>query len=260
MRILLTNDDGINAAGYRAIFRALSACGHDVLPVAPMQQQSNVSNHLTVRQPLTLHAVRDGQFLGLAVDGTPGDCVRVALAECYAGPAEQPDLVVSGINDGHNIGTDVFYSGTVSAALNGALCGIPSLAVSRRYTRETDIEAVAEHAARFINALDWNAFKGKLLNLNYPEFPLSELKGIRVCPLSTVSWPVTYHSEKPENGCQRLYVDKISYNADTPVDPFPSDWSLIRQGYATLTPIITDPTDHGSLESLSQSLEQARLG
>ncbi len=259
MRILLTNDDGISAVGYRSLFKALSACGHDVLPVAPLHQQSNVSSHLTVRQPLTLHAIRDGEFLGLAVDGTPGDCVRAALAECCASPEEYPDLVVSGINDGHNIGIDVFYSGTVSAALNGALCGIPSLAVSRRYTRETDIGAVAEHAARFINALDWNAYRGRLLNLNYPEHPLSQLKGIRVCPLSTVSWPVTYRSEKPDNGCQRLWVDKISYNDDTPVDDFPSDWSLIRQGYATLTPIATDPTDHGSLNRLCQSLEQARL-
>ncbi len=254
MRILLTNDDGVNSAGYRALFKALSACGHSLLPVAPLHQQSNVSNHLTVREPLTLHAIRDGQFLGLAVDGTPGDCVRVALAECYASPKSPPDLVVSGINDGHNIGIDVFYSGTVSAALNGALCGIPSLAVSRRYTKETDIEAVAEHAAHLISAIDWRSYKGKLLNLNYPEFPLCQLKGLRVCPLSTVSWPVTYHSEKPENGCKRLYVDKISYTDDTPIDDFPSDWSLIRQGYATLTPIITDLTDYGSLKDLCHTL------
>ena len=127
MRILLTNDDGIQAVGLRALYKALVAAGHEVHVVAPITEQSAVGHAITLSAPLRVKEFREENFFGLGVSGTPADCVKLAISTLLK---EAPELVVSGINAGANVGVDIMYSGTVSAATEGALKGFPALAVS----------------------------------------------------------------------------------------------------------------------------------
>src|SRR4026208_79901 len=129
-RILVTNDDGVHAEGIRLLAEALAPLG-DITIVAPVQEASAIGHALTLRRPLRLETIDERVF---AVDGTPTDCVNIAVTQVFKG---LPDLVVSGINKGWNLGDDVTYSGTVAGALEGALLGIPAIAVSLRQTRDT---------------------------------------------------------------------------------------------------------------------------
>src|SRR3982075_1864312 len=140
-RILVTNDDGYRSEGLRVLAEVLRALG-DVAVVAPVTEASAIGHALTLRHPLRLEAIDDRVF---AVDGTPTDCVNIAVTQVFKG---LPDLVVSGINKGWNLGDDVTYSGTVAGALEGALLGIPAIAVSLRQTREAyDFSHAARVAA-----------------------------------------------------------------------------------------------------------------
>src|SRR5499433_1727820 len=172
LQILVTNDDGYRSAGIHALARALAALG-DVTIVAPIEEASAIGHALTLRHPLRLEAVDDRVF---AVDGTPTDCVNVAVTQVFKG---LPDLVVSGINKGWNLGDDITYSGTVAGALEGALLGVPGLAVSLAATRKTyDFSYSAQAAATMAAAM----FRRPLppwtfLNMNVPK---GKPKGFRV--------------------------------------------------------------------------------
>src|SRR5437588_1018616 len=163
MRILVTNDDGYRSEGIRALAKALSELG-SVTIVAPVLEASAIGHALTLRHPLRLEAVEEHTY---AVDGTPTDCVNIAVTQVFNG---LPDLVVSGINKGWNLGDDVTYSGTVSGALEGALLGVPAIAVSLRMTRE---DYAFETSARAAVALAEAMFERPLpartfLNINVP--------------------------------------------------------------------------------------------
>ncbi len=174
--VLLSNDDGYASRGIRAMRAALVARGAHVVVVAPESEQSASSHSLSLHRPLRLRAVEEGVF---ALDGTPADCVYVAL---HAGPRtlpRRPDLVVSGINHGMNLGQDAFYSGTIAAAREGALRGIPALATSAHYT--ADLEASAALAARVAFALPRDSVdRAPLLNLNVPARWNGELRATRL--------------------------------------------------------------------------------
>src|SRR6187397_872051 len=144
-QILVTNDDGVRSEGLHVLAAALERLG-DVTVVAPHTESSAIGHALTLRRPLRMEHVRDRVY---EVDGTPTDCVNIALTQVYT-PASAPDLVVSGINKGYNLGDDVTYSGTVAGALEGSLLGIPSIAVSLARTRGTYDFAPAAHAASAI--------------------------------------------------------------------------------------------------------------
>ena len=163
-RILVTNDDGYRSEGIHALAEALRAIG-DVTVVAPIAEASAIGHALTLRRPLRLEAIADRTF---AVDGTPTDCVNVAIAQVFKG---LPDLVVSGINKGWNLGDDITYSGTVAGALEGALLGIPSIAVSLRATRgDYDFSHAARTAASFADAVLRRPLPPRtFLNINVPK-------------------------------------------------------------------------------------------
>ena len=165
-RILVTNDDGVRSEGIRALADALAPLG-EVTIVAPVQEASAIGHALTLRRPLRLHTVRPGV---LAVDGTPTDCVNLAIAHVLHG---KPDVIVSGINKGWNLGDDVTYSGTVSGALEGALLGIPSLAVSTQNRGNAfEFGAAAKAAATIAEAvLERGMPRFTLLNINVPFGP-----------------------------------------------------------------------------------------
>ena len=172
VRILVTNDDGYRSDGIHALARALQDLGETTI-VAPVQEASAIGHALTLRHPLRLEAIGDRMF---AVDGTPTDCVNVAVAHVFKG---LPDLVVSGINKGWNLGDDVTYSGTVAGALEGALLGIPSIAVSLRQTRgDYDFSYAARAAAVMADAILRRPLPGRtFLNINVPK---GQPKGYRV--------------------------------------------------------------------------------
>src|SRR6266850_5219030 len=171
-RILVTNDDGYRSDGIHALAEALRRIGaqdsdNDVTIVAPMSEASAIGHALTLRHPLRLERIDDHTF---AVDGTPTDCVNIAVAQVFKG---LPDLVVSGINKGYNLGDDITYSGTVAGALEGALLGIPSIAVSLRATRgEYDFTHAARAAAVMADAMLRRPLAPRIfLNLNVPKGP-----------------------------------------------------------------------------------------
>lgn len=178
-RILVTNDDGIHAPGLKVLERVARRLSSDVWVVAPESEHSGASHALTLRRPLQVHRLGVRRY---ATSGTPTDCVLIAVKHIMEKRA--PDLILSGVNRGANLGEDVIYSGTVAAALEGALLGIPAIAFSQ-VRKGNDVpfktaEAFAPDIVRRLVKLEWP--KGVLMNVNFPPLPASQVKGIRVGP------------------------------------------------------------------------------
>src|SRR5215207_5346572 len=181
MRILLTNDDGVNAAGLKVLEKIARTLSEDVWIVAPTEEQSGAGHSLTLTVPVRLRKLGDRRF---CVTGTPTDAVMMAIA--WIMKDSPPDLILSGVNRGANLGEDVTYSGTVSAAMEGALAGIPSIALSQSYSREgmgdtvpfAAAEAWAEQVLRPL--IDTPMTSRTLVNVNFPALPPEEVKGVRV--------------------------------------------------------------------------------
>ncbi|MEM6798261.1 MAG: 5'/3'-nucleotidase SurE [Planctomycetota bacterium] len=262
MRILLTNDDGIYAPGLDAMRRALSRLG-DVSVVAPATEQSGVGHSITFLTPLmakevfTAEASGAERRLGWAVDGSPADCVKLALAKFSAEP---PDLVVSGINGGLNVGINVLYSGTVAAATEAALNERPSIAVSLEYDEHPHFAPAGEIAVEVIAMmLKNNAWRNHLLyNLNIPTTatveapgktldPAAAARDLLIAPMNVSPWPAVYDERRdPKN--RRYY-----WAAGTLPDPYineTSDLAGIRNDRVTLTPLTIDRTKHEMLDQM----------
>ena len=235
-KILVTNDDGVHSEGIHALAQALAPLG-DVTIVAPIQEASAIGHALTLRRPLRLDPIRPGVF---AVDGTPTDCVNVAIAHVLHG---KPDLIVSGINKGWNLGDDVTYSGTVSGALEGALLGIPSVAVSTVNRRnEYDFPPAARAAATIAEAvLERGIPKFTMLNINVPFGPN---KGFRATVQARRNH-VTVVSERIDPRNRPYYWIEEGENEWEPHDR--SDYQAVRDGYISITPLHPDMTAHSVL-------------
>ncbi|NJB68434.1 5'-nucleotidase [Desulfobaculum xiamenense] len=246
MHILLTNDDGIQAPGLRAMYRALIDAGHDVHVVAPVSEQSAVGHAITIAMPLKVKTFTENGFHGLGVHGTPVDCVKLGLTTLLRGVT--PDLVVSGINSGCNVGVDIIYSGTVSAATEGALMGIPSLAVSYDDWTPTDLSGQAAWVAEFIARTDWTALSGDtLLNLNFPKGPVEQARELRLCPQTRASYNDWYQERRDPRGHAYYWLE-----GEIPPDRVSpgTDRALLSQGHITLTPLKFNFTDQNALELL----------
>ena len=235
-RILVTNDDGVHSEGIHALAQVLAPLG-DVTIVAPIQEASAIGHALTLRRPLRLETIRPGIF---AVDGTPTDCVNVAIAHVMHG---KPDLIVSGINKGWNLGDDVTYSGTVSGALEGALLGIPSIAVSTMNRgNEYDFPPAATAAAVVAEAvLDRGIPKFTMLNINAPYGPH---KGFRATVQARRNH-ITVVSERIDPRNRAYYWIEEGENEWEPHDR--SDYQAVRDGYVSVTPLHPDMTAHDVL-------------
>ena len=170
MRVLLTNDDGIRAEGLRAMYRALREAGHTVHVVAPMHEQSGVGHSLTFFDPLRAHKIEEPDFEGLGLYGTPTDCVKLALGNLLK---KRPDMVISGINAGSNVGPDILYSGTVGAATEAAHEDLPSMALScDAGGGHPDMDSIARHAVELAARIDWTKVPHRrVINVNYPRGP-----------------------------------------------------------------------------------------
>jgi 5'-nucleotidase len=239
LRILVTNDDGYRSAGIHALAGALRELG-EVTIVAPTTEASAIGHALTLRRPLRLETIDDRVF---AVDGTPTDCVNVAVTHVFTG---LPDLVVSGINKGWNLGDDVTYSGTVAGALEGALLGIPSIGVSLRQTRgDYDFQYAARAAAMMADAILRQPLPGRtFLNINVPK---GEPKGYRVTVQAKRNH-VTSVAERHDPKGHAYYWIEEGENEWEPHDR--SDYQAVRDGYVSVTPLHPDLTAHHALAAV----------
>lgn len=249
MRILLSNDDGINAVGLRELHRALTTAGHTVLTVAPMNEQSAVSSHLTIRGTMRYTRIANGFFNGISLDGSPADCVMAALYHFYT-DENQPDLVVSGINAGHNVGLDVLYSGTIAAAREGTIAGIPSIAVSR-WLQGGDMDdpsGVADLAASIISSMPWASIPAHCTwNLNFPPYPVCKMKATRLCRLSGAQWDIGFTEATAPDGSTGIRLTNVPFPYERIAGREDTDVDLLCQGYITLTPLTLDFTDRQAL-------------
>ncbi len=248
MKVLLTNDDGIHARGIMALYTALCERGHEVTVVAPARQQSGVGHSLTVYQPLLATYVTQPGFQGLAVRGTPTDCVKLALGNLLA---TRPDLVMSGINAGPNVGPDILYSGTVGAATEACHENLPSMAVSDDEDDPVDLLSKARHAVCLAERIKWAAIpRRRVINVNYPKGPLSESRGLRVCPQTSAVWKNSYVERKDPRGAAYWWLEGEVPKADIESG---SDKDLLSQGYVTVTPLCFSFTDEDGLDVLRKN-------
>ncbi|MGB7324347.1 MAG: 5'/3'-nucleotidase SurE [Rubripirellula sp.] len=246
MRILLTNDDGVFAPGLAALEQQLRHLG-EVVIVAPATEQSGVGHAITFLTPLTCKSIhREGRHWAWAVDGSPADCVKLAIAELFK---DNPvDLVVSGINNGLNSGINVLYSGTVAAAIEGAFFGVTSVAVSLEYDEDADFSAAAVIARNVVGGIiERPESKGRLFNLNVPTAATLAPKDVNVVPMGLAQYGRSYEKRNDPQG--RPYYWALWSEPDT-APPENADVSQLRAGNCTLTPLQFDLTERKLLESM----------
>ncbi len=250
-RILVTNDDGIGAPGLAALVEALTRVGH-VAVVAPDRQQSAVGHALTVSEPLRAFAVPwEGTELCYAVNGTPADCVKLAVTALLPW---RPDVVLSGINHGRNTAVNILYSGTVSAATEAALLGIPAIAISLdTYAMAADFRAAAAVAVRLVEVLPQLQLPERtLLNVNVPALPPEHIRGIRVTHQGRSLWRDWYERRQDPWGREYFWLAGEYELCDG--DPDADDVALV-QGYISITPIRFELTDTATAQRLKGVLE-----
>jgi 5'-nucleotidase len=242
MNIMVTNDDGIAAPGIKALAEALLELG-DVTVVAPDRERSAAGHSLTLHSPLRVFELRDGWF---AVDGTPTDCVNMGIHSLLSSP---PDLVVSGINHGGNMGDDITYSGTVAAAMEANLMGIPALAVSLATFGPSDrFPDAARIAVQVVREMIRQGLPSDtFLNLNVPNLPFSEIKA----PLITRQGKRSFVGkivDKTDPRGRKYYW--IGSEEPSFMDDAGTDFNAVGSGHSSLTPLHLDLTNHRALDTL----------
>lgn len=258
MHILLTNDDGIFAPGLAALERQLRQMG-DVTVAAPLTEQSGVGHAITYLTPLMAREVFDEErgHRGWAVEGSPADCVKLAVAELCP---ERPTLVVSGINGGLNAGINVLYSGTVAAAIEGAFFGVTSIAVSLEFHDDARFDLAAQHAVAIIEQiLAQKDPEPQLYNLNIPTAALDGPTEVRIVPAATAPWSEDFEKRLDPRG--RPYYWATGLAPDPPSDE-DTDLHALRAGHITLTPLKFDMNRRDKLSEMQAwqfgQLEQTR--
>lgn len=250
MRILLTNDDGINARGLAALERIAAQFSDDITVVAPMEEQSGKGRSLTLTEPFRVRRVSEKRY---AVGGTPTDCVMFALAEAMKDG--KPDLILSGINHGGNLAEDVSYSGTVSAAMEGALAGIRSIALSQRYeTRGNErkipfdtAEAWGERVLRPLIDMEWAP--RTLLNVNFPPLPADQVAGIRAVSQGLRDYGRVRMDQRQDPRGFTYYWLAMGHQIHEPA--LNTDLEAIDNGFITVTPLHLDLTHRESLDKVA---------
>lgn len=246
MRILLTNDDGITAGGLQALWRQLHELG-EIYVVAPDREQSGTSQAITVHRPIRVdtYCITTPPICAWQVNGTPTDCVKIAVEALLP---YKPDIVVSGINHGPNLGTDVMYSGTVSAAIEAALQGIPAVAISLDTWQPTDFAVSAHCAEELVREIRRQGLPpNTLLNVNVPAGRL--IKGIRVTTLGKRHYQNTFERRLDPRG--RVYY-WLGGNAIDDGNAPESDVIALKDGYISVTPVHFDLTNYKIMDILAQ--------
>ncbi len=241
-KILLSNDDGIRSDGLKVLYEALSGFA-DVVVVAPDRERSAVGRALTLHRPLRCEQVDENWF---AVDGTPTSCVYIGIHAIMRG--DRPDMVIGGINRGPNLGEDITYSGTVSVAMEGALLGIPSIAFSLATFKNFLWEDAAIWARRItLKAYHQGIPKGCCLNVNIPNLPRDEIKGVKVTRQGKKAYSERVEERRDPWG--RVYYWIGGEEPNWEAEPGTDYWA-VKNGYISITPIHLDLTDYKALEKL----------
>lgn len=245
MRILVSNDDGVHAEGIHALSEALAACG-EVIVVAPDRNRSGASHSLTLEVPLRVTRIAETGYH--AVKGTPTDCVHLAVNELVR---PEPDMVVAGINHGANLGDDVIYSGTVAAATEGRHLGFPSLAIS--LVGKTHFATAAHYAALLVKGMMVHPLPAdQILNVNVPDLPLDQIKGIRVTRLGNRHRAESVICTEDPRGQPIYWIGPPGSQQDAGEG---TDFAAIEQGYVSITPLTIDMTAYSSLAGLGAWLD-----
>lgn len=248
MRILLTNDDGIHAPGLHAAWRALNEAGHEVFVCVPDRPRSACSHQITMHKPLRASQVETRDGLANTCNGTPADCVPLALLQLMPNP---PDLVISGINLGPNLGDDVHYSGTVAGAMEGLLNGFPAIAISLAGWNNPQWQAAAAFCADF--ALKMPTLKlprDTFININVPNLPPGQIQGVRVTTQGSRRYKgdISRH-EAPNVGVYYWRGGEIIDRSETD----DTDILAIQNNYISVTPLHVDLTRRDALDILKQA-------
>lgn len=242
INILVSNDDGVNAPGIIALSDALKAFAK-VLTVAPDRNCSGASNSLTLTNPLRINTLNNGY---VSVNGTPTDCVHLAIRQlCKV----DPDIVVSGINAGANMGDDTLYSGTVAAAMEGRFLGLPAIAISLVGKKLQHYQSAADYAARIVkNLLAHPIESNQILNVNVPDLPLEQIKGIKVTRLGARHKAEGMVKTQDPAGKDIYWLGPVGAEQDSGEG---TDFGAIADGYVSITPLTVDLTAYNQLTKLA---------
>ena len=273
MKLLISNDDGIFATGIRTLANTLAVKGHEVTVVCPDRERSATGHGITMHRPIRAEqvaAIYHQQIPAWACSGTPADCVKLALDALLDSP---PDCVLSGINHGANLGNDVLYSGTVSAAMEGLLEGIPSLAVSLASFTHSDFQPAADYVCQLLPQVA-HLEQPLLLNLNIPAVAKSKIQGVTVARLGvrryrdlfekrtdprgkTYYWLAGEVLEESDNDLPHGLPNSLSQAQNMDVmTRFTTDVRAIKAGYITVTPLHYDLTAYNDLAKLQNHLPE----
>lgn len=244
--ILVTNDDGITAPGIRALIEAVRPLG-DVVVVAPDSPQSGMGHAITIEQPLRLDRIDYLEGIeAYQCSGTPVDCVKLATDKILH---RKPDLCVSGINHGSNHSINVIYSGTMSAAMEAAIEGIPAVGFSLlNYDLAADMDAAAHYAGLISRqVLEGGLPENALLNVNIPSLTLNEIKGVRICRQAVAKWQEEFDERIDPRGRRYFWLTGKFVNFDKGED---SDVWALEHGYVSIVPVLFDFTAYHTLDHL----------
>ncbi len=244
MRVLVSNDDGVDARGIRVLAERLATVG-EVTVVAPDRDRSGASNSLTLDRPIRMRRMEDGRY---RVSGTPTDCVHLALSGLLE---HEPDIVVSGINNSANMGDDVIYSGTVSAAMEGRYCGLPAIAVSlvTRDHRGDHYDSAARAVAILMRRLLTDPLPADtILNVNVPDLPWSDIRGFEVTRLGRRHRSEPCIEQTDPRGRPMWWIGPVGEVDDAGPG---TDFDAVRRGYISITPLHADLTRFKALEKVS---------
>lgn len=245
MKILLSNDDGVHAKGIAVLHQALSQIA-DVTVIAPDRNCSGASHSLTLLNPLRATTLDNGF---ISVNGTPTDCVHLGVSKLVD---EVPDLVVAGINNGANLGDDTLYSGTVAAATEGRHLGLPAIAVSLCSKQENHYETAAQVTVEIIKKLANHPLpKDQIININVPDIPLHDLKGMKVTRLGARHKADTMTEQVDPWGRSVYWYGTLGHESDAGEG---TDFHAVNNGYAAITPLKVDMTAHDSIDAVASWL------
>jgi len=245
LKILVTNDDGIDSAGISALAEGLKEIA-DVVVVAPHDEQSAVGHGITMKIPLRVFKYyKNGSFFGYAVEGTPADCVKMGIRNIIG---EAPDLVISGINHGSNTAINIIYSGTVSAAREAAIMDVPAIAISVTSHDAQDFTFASKVIKMVaLKVAEHGLPNGTLLNVNVPNVPENKITGILVTKQSKAKWDDIYEKRVDPYGKEYYWLTGKLVEIETEFD---TDQRAIRNNYVSLTPIHFDLTDYETFEKM----------
>ncbi|MCH8325116.1 MAG: 5'/3'-nucleotidase SurE [Bacteroidetes bacterium] len=247
MKILVCNDDGISSPGIFALVKSLKEIA-DVTVIAPLNEQSAIGHAITMQVPLRVSEYRiNGTLFGLAVNGTPADCIKIGIRNLMDSP---PDLVVSGINHGSNTAINIIYSGTVSAAREAAIMDVPSMAVSVTNHNVKDFSVAAELTKHLIEKTPIKQLPtGTLLNINIPDLPKEKIVGIKITTQGKSKWDDIYERRVDPYGKDYYWLTGELLQLDKKID---TDQGAINKNFVSITPIHFDLTDYETFNKMKE--------